>query len=349
MQRLVSSIAADAVTSHGVRLPPGDVVGKSRAGRPIRGYRIGRGKLKISLLSGCHADEPVGSRLLEGFIAALTADKDLRWLLDEFEWWILPHINPDGAVANQEWQRTDVGSFDIGDYLLHVERELPGEDIEFGFSCCEGERPCRPENQAAIGWWKSDPRPFSLHVSLHGMAFAAGPWFLVEPAWQDRLAPFMTHCRAAVEKLGYRLHDVERQGEKGFQRLAPGFCTRPNSKAMREFFLERDEPATAALFRPSSMEWMRSFGGDPLTLVSEMPLFLLPDVGKELGPPDPAAERWHRQLSDWRKRVRATHDAEELRRKAAEAGLQAMPIDDQMALQWKMIALGCDTVRGLLA
>ena len=57
---------------------------------------------------------------------------------------------------------------------------------------------------------------------------------------------------------------------------------------MRRHFLDRGDPETAAVFRPSSMEYVRSLGGDPLTFVSEMPLFLLPPPETAYGFPDPA-------------------------------------------------------------
>ena len=57
-------------------------------------------------------------------------------------------------------------------------------------------------------------------------------------------------------------------------RLAPGFSTRPDSRAMAAHFRAQGDEATAALFRPSSMEAIRALGGDALTLVSEMPLFV---------------------------------------------------------------------------
>ena len=41
---------------------------------------------------------------------------------------------------------------------------------------------------------------------------------------------------------------------------------------MTQFFLDRQDELTARKFRPSSMETIRSVGGDPLTLVTEMPL-----------------------------------------------------------------------------
>ena len=49
---------------------------------------------------------------------------------------------------------------------------------------------------------------------------------------------------------------------------------------------ERNDPGMAAKFRPSSMEYVRSLGGDPFTMVSEMPLFLRPLEEGETGRPD---------------------------------------------------------------
>ena len=147
------------------------------------------------------------------------------------------------------------------------------------------------------------PGPFGVHASLHGMSVAHGPWFLIEEAWSGRCERLMTTCREATADLGYELHDVDRRGEKGFVRLAPGFTTRPDSRAMARYFRDRGDEATAALFRPSSMETIRALGGDALTLVSEMPLFLTPGVGEVLGPPDPQAVAWKERIDGWRARV----------------------------------------------
>jgi hypothetical protein len=86
---------------------------------------------------------------------------------------------------------------------------------------------------------------------------------------------------------------VDRGGEKGFVKLADGFATRPDSRAMQAHFRGLGEDATAALFRPSSMETVRALGGDPLTIVSEMPLFLT-DAGGEITGPMPVAD--HQRL-----------------------------------------------------
>ncbi|MDT8437092.1 MAG: M14 family zinc carboxypeptidase [Gemmatimonadota bacterium] len=336
-------------------LPSPLEIGRSREGRPLHAYRFGTGPLRISLIAGCHADEPVGPRLLRSVAARLAALPAAASALRGREWWIVPHVNPDGAERNRSWQEAGADRYDPVAFLAGVQREPPGDDLEFGFPQGPDDPDARPEARALLAWWRKAGGPFHLHVSLHGMAFAAGPWFLVEPAWVDRTADLRARCAERVRALGYRLHDVERHGEKGFHRIAPGFCTRPDSESMRRHFLDRGDPETAARFRPSSMETIRSLGGDPLTLVSEMPLFLLPDVGEEIGPPDPAAEAWRRRLEGWRGALLAAPDAErsrvadEVRRDMDAAGLAPMAVRDQMAMQWTFIAAGVEAVESRAA
>ncbi len=332
----IDSILAAAPVIHDA----GQLLGSSREGRPVQGFRFGLGNQRVSLLGGCHADEPVGPRLLRhlaGYLSTIPADDPI---LHRYQWWIIPHINPDGEARNSVWYDGDDETYDLGRYLAGVIREPPGDDIEFGFPRNEQDTVARPENTAAYQWWLSADGPFALHISLHGMGFAAGPWFLLEHSWNDRLESFKNTCRAGVAELGYRLHDVERHGEKGFVRLGHGFCTRPDSESMRQHFLDLGDKAMAARFRPSSMETIRSLGGDAVTMVSEMPLFLLPGVGETLGPPDPVAVEWRERIGQWRTSARGGAAAAVINAEAHQAGLRPMPIRDQMTLQWMMIRGG---------
>lgn len=347
-------------------------IGSSREGRPIHAFRFGSGPLRVSLLGGCHADEPVGPALLGrlcGWLSGLAGDHPM---LERFEWWIVAHVNPDGEARNRPWQ---AGGFDfeLGEYLAHVVRELPGDDIEFGFpgaargtgrgrdadevqdagetrgggGARDGARHAgaRPENRAAFAWWASAGGAFDVHVSLHGMGFSSGPWFLIDPHWIDRSGPLRARCAEMVRGMGYRLHDVEREGEKGFERIAPGFCTRPNHNAMREHFLGLGDEATAGRFRPSSMEAVRSLGGDTLTLVTEMPLFITPGAGETLGPPDPVAARWKARIDGWRVALASGRAAPaEVTGEGARLGVRPMPVEDQMKLQWTLVEAGLETV-----
>lgn len=319
-------------------------IGRSRQGRPLLGYRFGTGPLAVSLIAGCHADEPVGPRLLRSLARYLSTLAEDHAAQRELQWWIVPDANPDGAVRNEAWQQPDASQYELAAYLQHVVRELPGDDVEFGFPRSEDDTSARSENRAIFEWWQQCDRPFRLHATLHGMAFAAGPWFLIEPAWSSRCSNFQRDLTKAVQAAGYELHDVERHGEKGFHRIARGFCTRPDSQSMRQHFLDRDDPATAERFRPSSMEAMRSLGGDPLTLVSEMPLFVTPGVGKELGPPDPAALAWQQRLAEWRVRCQDPKSHTQVEQEAEQQGLRPMPVADQLQLQWRMITAGLHQV-----
>ncbi len=310
----------------------------------MRGFRFGTGPRIVSLLGGCHADEPVGPRLLRhlaGYFRSLSADD--AWL-SSYQWWIVPHINPDGELRNAVWADDDAIRYDLGRYLAGAVRELPGDDVEFGFPRRLDDDGARPENRAVYEWWRTANDPFVLHASLHGTGFAAGPWFLVEPTWRDRCEDLKARCLERVRELGYVPHDVERLGEKGFVRLSRGFCTRPDSVSMREHFLALGDSETAERFRPSSMETVRSFGGDPLTLVSEMPLFLTPGVGETLGPPDPVLVRWRETIARWRSEVAATGNTKPISSAASAAGLVAMPVLDQMKLQWTFIQAGLTTI-----
>lgn len=287
--------------------PPLRPIGRSREGRGILGAVLGSGPRRVSLIGGCHSDEPVGPAMLRRLASHLSSHPDTR-----HTWYIVPHVNPDGEARNAAWSEPgfQAGVFDLGLYLRHAMREKPGDDIEFGFP------DLRPENRAVADFLAAGA-PFSLHGSFHSIAFAPGPWFLIEPAWIDRTAGLRDRLRERVRALGYGLFDVDRGGEKGFRRIDEGFSTRPDSRSMIAWFEQRGDPETAAKFRPSSMEYVRSLGGDPFTFVSEMPLFLRPLPEGDTGRPDDPIYR------AWLERVTFSGDDQ----------VRGMPIRDQMRLQ----------------
>ena len=323
--------------------PKGTVIGQSREGRDLRGHLLGHGEVHISLIAGCHADEPVGPEmlsLLAGFLAGLSPDHEL---LTKMTWFIIPHLNPDGASRNAAWIDRPIACIDSKgrpdlayDPFLYVEevvRELPGDDIEFGFPRAADDRLARPENQCAARFLAAGA-PFHLHASFHGMGFAPGPWFLLEPSWVDRTEPMRERLREQVHQMQLPLFDVDRKGEKGFSRIDEGFSTRPDSKAMVRFFRDRGDDDTASRFRPSSMEFVRGLGGDPLTVVSEMPLFLLlhrqeESARERFRPGTEGTQKIHARIRELNRSKKGTEDPDSL----AAAGLGALAIRDQMRLQ----------------
>ncbi len=243
-----------------------ETLGESEEGRPLYGVVLGSGACAVSLIAGAHADEPVGPETLRTFILeSLRRPDEYAALWDAFRFVIVPHINPDGEARNRAWI---AGWPDLSAYLQHVHRELPGRDLEFGFPAM------RVENRLVADYLRGYA-PFWLHMSLHGMAFSEGAMLLIERHWAGRTQPLRDGFAESVHAAGLRLHDHNRKGEKGFFYIEPGFTTTPEGAAMRAHFRALSDEATASRFHDSSMEFVRSLGGDPLCLVTEMPLFVV--------------------------------------------------------------------------
>lgn len=321
----------------------GRTIGQSLQGASIEAYVLGDGPLRISLIGGCHADEPVGPAMLARLVTYLGELPETHPLISDRRWSIVPHVNPDGAAINAAWSDSTVPTtdhlnepdeaYDLVAYVQEVVRELPGDDIEFGFPRDPLDRAARPENLAVAGFLSAEG-PFQLHASFHGMGLAPGPWFLLEASWADRTVAMRETLRDRVRSMGYRPMDLDRKGEKGFYRIDEGFSTRPDSRAMAAHFEALGDLETAALFRPSSMEYVRSLGGDPLTLVSEMPLFLVDDVAES--PDTPRFEKGtegRKRLLAWLLELVSDKPTDIARQAIFEAGVRAMPIRDQMRLQ----------------
>ncbi|HVT60484.1 MAG TPA: M14 family zinc carboxypeptidase [Thermoanaerobaculia bacterium] len=305
------------------------------------------------MIGGCHADEPVGPALLRRLAAFLSALPSDALPLVAATWWIVPHVNPDGEVRNASWSESTLPAvdhrgnadrvFDLALYLRHVVREGPGDDLEFGFPRGADDRGARPESRA-VAAFLAGGGPFHLHGTFHGMGFAPGPWFLIEPSWVERTAGLRRALPARVQAMGYTAFDVDRKGEKGFHRIDEGFTTRPDSRAMAAHFAAQGDAATAALFRPSSMEFVRGLGGDPFTLVSEMPLFLRPPAAPGATTADERAER-DRLLAELTAAPAAGGD-DGLRAEAQSRGIRGMPVRDQMRLQLAFLNEGLNAVAG---
>lgn len=302
-------------------------IGRSREGQPLYGYTMGRGPRAVSLIAGCHADEPVGPMTAQALPALVRTHAPE--LLDRFTFRVVPQINPDGADRNRPWFSDPP---DFRTYLDRVVREAPGDDIEFGFADAPG---ARPECRAALPFlW---PSPVAAHCSLHGMAWAEGAWFLINAPWADRAAGLMDGLDELCRAHGLPRMELDRKGEKGFRRIRKGFSTTPHSQAMKDYFLQRGDPATAEKFLPSSMEAAMAAGGDPLCLVSELPLFLL-NVPASLD--DPVLYRFRDALEA----AQANPEPGALDVLAQTFRLRPLPLAQQVALQFAMIVLGLDQV-----
>lgn len=305
-------------------------LGTSEEGRPLVGLTLGRGPQHVSLVAGAHADEPVGPETLRTFVLdGLAARDELDELFRRYTFAVIPHLNPDGEARNRAWiERWP----DLHAYLARRVRELPGRDVEFGF-------PARRSETAAAAQFLAAHGPFRLHLSLHGMGFSEGAMLLIDRRWGFRTEGLQQAFRETAAAAGLALHDHNRQGEKGFFYLGPGFTTTPEGAAMQAFFLSQGAPATASQFGMSSMDYVRSLGGDPLCLVTELPLFV---VRKD--PHAPAGEPTaYLQFKDALAPLQRAQsdDADALRE---QYGLEAVPLRVAMKMQLAVIEQGLEAI-----
>ncbi len=246
-----------------------DEIGRSRDARLMVGLRVGEGRVVCTITAGAHADEPAGpmaAMLLAEWLSS--DDRAAAELRGRVTFVICPQVNPDGAEANRSWFAPVP---DFGSYIHQVKRELPGDDVEFGYPG-DGKGALRPENLAVANYLSRFPAA-DVHCSLHSMAFAGGAWFLLGGRSIERAGVIRERLRGPIEKSGFGLHDIDRRGDKGFSRIGRGFCTTPDSRAMERHFNEAGDHDMAARFRLSSMEWTLSRNAAAHIMVTELPMF----------------------------------------------------------------------------
>ena len=323
-----------------------ETIGESEEGRPIAGVTLGYGPRLVTLVAGAHADEPVGPETLRTLVLEGLAARDwgaegggLDELWGRVTLRVVPHVNPDGEARNQSWIRAwDAGRplDTLGAFLRGRRREPPGRDVEYGYPAM------RPENAAATAFLFGDG-PVALHASLHGMSVSEGALLLVERGWLGRPATGALRgaFEAAASGVGLRLHDHRRDDDKGFDYAGPGFWTTPTGAGMRAHFRAAGDDATAARFLNASMDQAAEAGGDPLRIVTELPLFQLA-AAYEPEPGVPAL------LDAYRDRtpalVEAAAEGHDLGPLVAGLGLRCVPLADAVRVHLATLDAALDVV-----
>ena len=86
-----------------------NVLGHSVNGLPIYELNIGTGKQKILIWSQMHGNESTTTKALLDFIPWLL-DSNQKNILNDFTFYIIPQLNPDGAKA---YTRLNANQFDL--------------------------------------------------------------------------------------------------------------------------------------------------------------------------------------------------------------------------------------------
>lgn len=257
----------EALSSRGVEVQE---IGRSRAGRPIHSLKVGEGPIQIVAIAGAHPDEPVGTSTCLHFARTLATDPRLRSLREKITVRFVPQCNPDGSASNARWFPKWSTGADLKEYLLYVQRDLPQDDVEFGFPEIATGR-ARPENQAMARWFDGIGK-IDHYVSLHSMFLGGGALFLVTARDMDAVAPKLRFLLEQAGVQGLPLHDKDRAGQKGFHRICAGIQTAPTAEAMREFFSAGNAGKVAEHFLLNSMQYVQRNNDCPLAFVSEIPL-----------------------------------------------------------------------------
>ena len=159
------------------------------------------------------------------------------------------------------------------------------------------------------------------------MSVSEGALLLVERGWLDRpeTAGLRRGFAEAADAVDLRLFDHDRDDDKGFEYAGPGFWTTPTGAAMRAHFRAAGDSETAARFYNASMDQAADAGGDPLRIVTELPLFqLAAEYDPEPGVPA--------LLHTWRERtpalVEAAAEGADLGPLVDDLGLRCVPLSD---------------------
>ena len=306
-------------------------LGSSEDGTMLYGAVVGTGPITVSLIAGNHADEPVGPETLRSFlINGLARRDDMESLLRRFQFVVVPHTNPDGEARNRAWMEAWP---DLEAYLMEAVRENPGRDMEYGFP------DMRPENTHVSAFLR-EHGPFDLHASLHGMSAGEGAMLPIHRPWHFRTQPLRDDLASAAAAQGLPLHDHHRAAATGFFWHDPAFQAPPRRNAMRPYFRARSDAAMAERFHDSSMEFVASLGGDPLSLVTELPLFLI--RGEEGDGHQPTRYlKLRERLPDIKARLDRGEDVDEL---LAPFDVRPVPLKTAMHLQFRALELGLRAV-----
>lgn len=184
-------------------------LGQSREGRDLWAWKVSaRADLdedepEILLLSLMHAREPIGMmsllHLAEGLLAGYGSEPEATYLLDHREIWILPVLNPDGYVHNQNnspggggmWRknrRDNGGSFGVDinrnfGYLWGYDDS--GSSPNANSDTYRGDAAfSEPETQAVRDF--AIARPLAISVNTHAFGdYLIRPWAYVDALCAD--------------------------------------------------------------------------------------------------------------------------------------------------------------------
>ncbi|MFP3390090.1 M14 family zinc carboxypeptidase [Brevibacillus sp. SIMBA_040] len=172
--------------------------GKSRAGHPILGLKIGDGAKNALLFALPHPNEPIGAMTLEYLSRALAEDGEFR-KESGYTWYMIKCVDPDGTKLNEGWFK---GPYNIYNYIKNFYRPGSVHQVEWTFPINYKNlnfNDPMPETQAIMKVI-DETKPEFLY-SLHNAGFGGAFWYITHE-YED----IYEELRATAVKHGVALH-----------------------------------------------------------------------------------------------------------------------------------------------
>ncbi|WP_103106625.1 M14 family zinc carboxypeptidase [Brevibacillus reuszeri] len=167
--------------------------GKSRAGHPILGLKIGEGVKNALLFALPHPNEPIGAMTLEYLSRALAEDEEFR-KESGYTWYMIKCADPDGTKLNEGWFK---GPYNIYTYVKNFYRPGSAEQVEWTFPINYKNlhyNDPMPETQAIMKVI-DETKPEFLY-SLHNAGFGGAYWYITheyEDIYEELRATAIKH------------------------------------------------------------------------------------------------------------------------------------------------------------
>ena len=247
------------------------VYGQSCAGEPLLALRIGEGPRRILAYAFPQPDEPLGGLVILQLVRRLLQEAAL---CQGATWTLLPCVDPDGARRNEGWFTQPL---ELAAYAGRHFRPPEGEQVEWSFPSSDPAWPWEsvlPEARA-LQALIDEERPqslFPLHNALLGGAYA-----FVSPEAAS-LGPSLA---GVWEALGLPTHRGE--AELPFaQVIGTGVFRLPDLGEMAAALARQGivDPASLLACGASPYLYGRRYG-QVLTIVPELPLFVVPGIADD--------------------------------------------------------------------
>jgi hypothetical protein len=245
--------------------------GKSRKGLDLLYAEIGRGERVIAVTAAAHADELTGVATSFHLIQNLLSNPAFETILEKYKFVFHPMLDPDGSVLNHVWAKQ---SFSYKEFLKHKFRNsMAGEDCEHGIPVREDQQ-IRPELKFFKDNIDKHKGKIDFYITLHATPRLGGSLFILSAKGENRQR--ISALTQVCADSGLPVWDFDLFGERGMERIAPGFLTAPPMAKMAEKY--KDNPEILKKIKMPTYEYVEQYCGAPFCLISELPLIVDPNL-----------------------------------------------------------------------